>query len=1007
MIKLRWLLTLAVAIASLPSGALAQERGVITGTVVDQATQRPLVGAQITIAGTQLGTITNQQGGFTITNVPAGTREVRASLIGFSAATRTVTVPAGGTARTEFVLAQTAVQIDALVVTATGQERRARELGNVVGNINVAEQVPLATVSTFSQVIQARSPGVTVLQSSGTSGTGSRIRIRGSNSISLSNSPLLVIDGVRINNNPESFQLWAGGQTISRLDDLNPEDIASIEILKGPAASALYGTAAANGVIQVTTRRGRAGQTQIRAYAEASSMDLNHYTWPDNFFAVGAQGVGALRRCSLVDRISATAEAPGCPGGVTQIFRGTPLNDPEFTPFRRGAGSRYGVSLSGGSEIATYHVAADFEGERGVQVDNQLDGVTLRANLTGRVRDNLRLSTNVGFTDRNVQLPHNGASFLGSMRAGMEGNPHPNFTDPNSPSFTAGYRPPLTPAMTRAANLFQDIHRLIASANLAWSAFNWLEITGTAGLDNLSRFDNGIIEPNILTPFGSPFAEGLRDQLRFQFFTYTANTAATATYAVTPDVRSTSSVGMQYIEESSNLTAASGSGISPGSRATATPRSVSEDFAQNKTFGAFVQQQFAWRDRVFLTAAARGDQNSAFGQNLDFVWYPSLSASWVVSEEEFFPQIDLLNNLRLRAAWGRSGLRPGPIDAQQSFAVAPASVRDQVTPGFIISTAGNPDLRPEVSTELETGFDLNLLDNRLGFQVTYYNKESQDALVRRPLAPSFGSAPSRVENLGAVRNTGFEMLVEAEPVRARNFGLNLTASYSTNRNELLTLGENIPPILFSSHRHVVGHPLGGYWKRPFTFTDANNDGVIQYREVTLADSVEYMGTPFPTRELALSGTLRLSNFVRIYGLLDHKGGHRQWNFGEFVRCMANLVCEAANDPNAPLEQQARIIASTTAMGGTPGASGFLEDADFWKLREVAVTLAAPTQMLSRLGLRSDALRLTLGGRNLHTWTNYTGFDPEANAFGQTDFLTVDAYTPPPARRYTLRLDMSF
>jgi TonB-dependent starch-binding outer membrane protein SusC len=990
--------------AATSAGAFAQGVGTVAGVVTDQATQQPLPGVQVSIVGTNLSTITNQQGNFLILNVPAGQRTVRVQVLGFAIENRPVMVVAGETARVDIGMRVAAIELDELIVsTVTGRAERRRELGNVVGAINMDRDINLATVQSFSQVLQARSPGVTVLQSSGTSGAGSRVRIRGSNSVSLNNSPLLVIDGVRVNDSPQSFQLFTGGQTVSRLDDLNPEDIESIEILKGPAASALYGTAAANGVIQVTTRRGRIGQTVVRAYTEASTASLDQYDWPLNYYGVApvGSGVGGLRRCTVVDRSSGACIAPEV------IHTGTPLRDPSQTPFRTGSGTRYGFSLSGGSEAATYYVSTDIENETGVQLGNDLKSFTLRANLTGRIRENLNIGANAGFTDRDVQLPQNDNSALSPFLNALRGNPHPLYTDSTSASFSGGYRPPLNRAMGLAWEQYQDVQRFIGSSNATWRPLEWLNLNATGGLDVLSRFDNGIVNPGILLPFGSPFAEGLREQWRYTFLNYSGVGSATATFQLNEDIRSTSSAGAQYVQERSNLTAASGSGISPGSRTTTTPRTAAEGYAENKTFGAFGQQQFAWRDRVFVTGALRGDQNSAFGENLEFVWYPSLSGSWVISEEPFFPDIQFVDNLRFRAAWGRSGLRPGLNDAQQTFAVASASVRNQVIPGFIIDLAGNPDLRPEVSTEFETGFDLTLFENRLGFQATYYNKRSDDALVNRPLTPSFGSSPARLENLGEVLNRGFELLVETEPVRMRDFGLNLTLSYATTRNELVTLGEDIPPIVFGVQRHREGYPLGGYWLRPFTFADANNDGSISFNEVQLGDTAVYMGTPFPTRELTLNANVRVMDLVRVSAMIDHRGGHQQFNWTEFSRCVAGLVCDAAVDPNAPLDRQAAVLAATATLGGTLGASGFLEDAAFTKLREVSLTLLPPASFTERVGLAPQGLSLTLAGRNLATWTNYTGFDPEVNSTGQSNFNADDFFTLPPARRYTLRVDVSF
>jgi TonB-dependent starch-binding outer membrane protein SusC len=1004
----RWIAAL-FALAVLPPTLVAQERGTITGQVVDQATRQPLVGAQITIAGTQLGTLSNQQGRFLLPNVPAGTRDVRVTLIGYTQRTQTATVAAGETVTLSFELAQTAVAIEGVVVTATGEVQRRREMGNVVGNIAVQE-LDLAAIQNLSQALQARSPGVTVIQSSGVAGAGSRIRIRGSNSVNLQNAPVVIIDGVRVNDNPNSFGLFTGGQQVSRIDDLNPEDIENIEILKGPAAAAMYGTAAANGVIQITTRRGRAGTPLWRFSAESGSM-TQRADFPDNWWGRGRNAAGTTVRCNNQDRAS------GLCVQLDTIFRHNPLRDvPEIELFRQGARQRYGLSVAGGTEQATYFLSGDWENETGVQVDNYLQGLNLRANITAQLRENLRFNGSTGYTDRRIQLPQGDASALGPMLNAMRGNPQPAFTDPDSPNYTGGLRAPLTPEMTTAWDQNQDAQRFIGSGNMNWQPQSWLSVTGVAGIDLLNRFDNSFVTPGILTPFGNPFAHGLREQWRVQVFNYTANLAATARRSLLPELESTTSIGTQYQRETLNSTWSAGENVPPGTRDTAEPRSVGEGFTDNVTVGGFLQQQFGWRDRVFFTGAVRGDQNSAFGQDLEWVWYPSASMSWVVSEEPFFPEVGFLNNLRLRGAWGQSGLRPGLRDALRYFQAEEAAIEGRgVVPGFIVAGVGLAGLRPEVATELELGFDLGIIDDRLGLEFTHYNKRSRDALIFRPLPPSAGSVTGLWQNLGSVRNTGVELLLRATPVRTADFGLELTSTISTNRNELLALGElrpgePLPDIVFGNQRHRVGYPLGSYWIRPFTWVDHNDDGRIAadtlHIRLAPADSVVHAGNPFPTREMSFSGNLRVRDFLRVSGLLDFKGGHQMFNWTMINRCAGTAgVCREKHDPATPLEVQAAIAAWD--MGGTTVAGPFVEDADFWRLREVAVTLIAPQQLVRRLGFRQEGVSLTLAGRNLGTWTNYSGFDPEVNSAGQANFTTDDYYTLPPPRLFTARIDINF
>jgi TonB-dependent SusC/RagA subfamily outer membrane receptor len=306
--RFRWLMILALGLAA-PAALAAQERGTVTGVVVEAGTMRPLSGVQISVAGTQLGTLTNQEGRYIIMNVPAGTREVRATRIGYAQATQQVAVAAGETVTADFTVTESAVALEGLVVTATGETQRVRERGNVVGQIQVAE-MDLAPITTMSDVLQGRTAGMTVQRSAGTTGAGSRVRIRGSASASLGNQPLLIIDGIRVNESPNSFSIGLGGQAPSRLEDLNPDEIENIEILKGPAAAALYGTAAATGVIQVTTRRGRAGPARWTAYTEGGLIQERN-EWPGNYMRLGDWGGGDIDLCPTLFEAAGWCEPTG------------------------------------------------------------------------------------------------------------------------------------------------------------------------------------------------------------------------------------------------------------------------------------------------------------------------------------------------------------------------------------------------------------------------------------------------------------------------------------------------------------------------------------------------------------------------------------------------------------------------------------------------------------------------------------------------------------------------
>jgi TonB-dependent starch-binding outer membrane protein SusC len=985
--KLRPLFTLLAALALLPAVAYAQERGTVTGQVVDGSTQQPLSGVQVTVGGTQLGTITNQQGRFVIPNVPAGAREIRATLIGYAQGTQQVNVQAGESANVTISMSQSAVALEGVVVTAAGREERRREVGNSVGRINV-DQVELAAVNNMSSLIQGRSPGVTVMQSGGTSGAGSRIRIRGSNSVSLSNEPLLIVDGVRVNNTAESFTIATGGQSPSRLNDLNPDDIESIEILKGPAASALYGTAAANGVIQVTTRRGRSGDTRWSAYTEFGDIrDVTPYR--DNVMEEDF--------CTVLDQAEGDCE-------MGTLHRFNPLMNSETRPFVNGNRRKFGLNVSGGTDQTTFFLSAENDAEQGIFAVNTVDRLNLRANLNTRLTDQLNVALRTGYTNSTIEMPQNDNNFSGVHLNGNLGYPPSHWWA--GEDATGWYW--LTPDEIFAIESQQEIARLTTGVNVNYQPLSWLSVVGTAGLDRLNRHDNDFIEPE-RNPVSQNTWAGTRGSNRIEVLNTTATLDATGRFTISPIVASSTAIGVQFHRDQYRDTRGFGVGVVPGTRTlsgTARQYAVQENNDETRTLGIYGSQQFGVNDRLFLTAALRGDQNSAFGRDLDFVVYPSLSASWVISEEPFFPATDALSSLRLRSSLGRSSLPPTSSAALTFF--NPTSVRaaNVEQPAVTLAGAGNRELKPEVVTEFEFGIDAGFLNDRIGLDLSYFNKQSDDALILRRLAPSIGATSTRWENIGSVSNTGFEAILNARLLDGPRFAWEATLTGATMRNRLETLGEGIEPIIFglgSVQRHVEGYPLGGYWARPLSWEDANNDGLVQLDEVTQADDFEYLGTPFPTREFTFNSGVTLFNVVRLSGLLDYKGGHKLFNFTRGDRCAWEWVCEETYNP---------AVASVSDQLGFIGwnflgqnRAEFIEDADFLKLRELSVSFLVPDRYVNQLGV--SGTRITLSGRNLATWTKYSGYDPEVNTHGQANFSTADYHNQPPVRFITARVDVNF
>ena len=1000
--------------------------GIIAGRVIDRASQRPIEGVQVRILGAQRGAQTDAAGLYRITGVPEGAAQLLAQRIGYSASPRTVTVVAGQTVTSDFALNVSATQLDQVIVTATGETQRRRETGNSIASIDTST-LTLAATTNFSSVLAARAPGVSVVNAGGTTGGGSRIRIRGSNSISLTNDPLLIVDGIRIDNNASSSTIGVGGQNPSRFNDINPDEIENIEIIKGPAAAALYGTAASNGVIQITTKKGRSGRTRWDFIAEGGTLkDVN--TYPANYLAFGKTTAGAFTRNCNIDLQARRL----CT--VDSIVVNSPLQN--ANPFRTGNRRQIGLSASGGGDAATYFLSAEYGGEQGVYDINHSQQLNLRTNVRSQFTKTLDAAVSVGYVNSDLRLPQNDNNLLGVISAALLGNAYDCSTRKLYPTLcgsdttSRGYTSGQIPQELYAINTRQQIQRFTGSVTSNFQPMSWLLFTGTAGADVNNRFDNEVVPPEAVF-FSTATREGSRTVNRSVISNYTMNLNGTGTYDLTPTLRSTTSLGGQYNQELLRRSDAFGAKLLGGTESLAGTNArfaVNEVNQDVRTIGYYAREQLAWRDKVFLTGALRTDRNSAFGQNFGNILYPSLSASWVIGEEDFFPRsLEAVSLLRLRSAYGVSGQRPGFRAADFFYNPVAVAVAGVDVPGFTIGGPGNPSLKPEKSAELELGFDLGLFEDRLSVEYTHYTKRTVDALVQVVLAPSLGLGNTRFQNLGQVTNRGDEIglrstLVSTDPVK-----FDLSANFTYTKNVLDDLGKDaqgnpIPPIFqgFSSTQVIRnGLPLGSYQQRPITsFNDLNADGLISRVncpgqpvvsggpacEITIGDTSEYLGTPFPTREITVTPALTLfRNMVRVSALIDHRGGHKLYNNTRAFRCSNGgfqNCADAADRTLSTLKDQANILG---ALMGTQ--AGFIEDATFTKLREVALTITAPQSVANRL--RAGAASLTIAGRNLKTWTDYSGFDPEVNAIGAGNFNSADFLTQPNIRYVTARLNLTF
>ncbi|HEX8907456.1 MAG TPA: TonB-dependent receptor, partial [Longimicrobiaceae bacterium] len=442
----------------------------------------------------------------------------------------------------------------------------------------------------------------------------------------------------------------------------------------------------------------------------------------------------------------------------------------------------------------------------------------------------------------------------------------------------------------------------------------------------------------------------------------------------------------------------------------ATDRYSWDDYLAVKSLGFFVQEQVGWRNRLFVTGAVRVDNSSIFGDNIDQLYYPKLSLSYVLSEEPFFNRIAWLDNLKLRAAWGQAGNAPDPFAKVTTYQLVPTV--DPATGAIVsstrLTTLGNPDVKPERGSELELGFDGSMLGNRLGLELTYYDKTTHDALMSVPLSPSESGVAggTQFRNLGEINNRGIEVSLTGTPIQTRMLTWDARLGVSTNRNRLVRFGYDQEPILIGvttlNQRHAEGFPLAGYWVHDPVWNPATSSYV--------PGEARYLGPSTPTREASLANTFTVFGNLRLFTLFDYKGGYYLLNMTDWRRCRAEL-CEEVNDPSTSPERRAQLTADLGANDAL-----YTQRADHVKIRDVSLTWTLPQAFSRRFG--TERLAFTLAGHNLgYLWKpDYKGLDPEVTfnginqpgedgqAFGWT---RMDYWTVPMTRRITASIDVSF
>ena len=938
-------------VLTIPVAGHAQT-GTVTGTVVSGRSLAGLADVFVT-AGEGLSTVTNADGRFELEGLSGTEVTLQFDLIGYR--TQSVTTQVG-TVGLRVVMGESAIALDEIVVTGQSIATERRSIGNAVATINAADQQLLTPSLDLSTMLNARAPGVVFQASQGVAGGGGRIRIRGTNSISLNNEPLIYVDGVRVDN--ETGRGFSWGPT-SRLNDIDPNSIESIEVIKGPAAATLYGTEASNGVIQIFTKKGTPGAARFTAFASR----------------------GMSKILNVAEKFESTKSYYYLPSGEVSTLNLVQKEEEEGRPlFRTGQTQRYGMEVAGGTDVFRYFVTGSFDSQEGIMEPNVADRWNGRANFEATASENLTIAANAAYVSSSIEVPYHEL-----LRGPF--NPSPYQLDTPNRGFLVA--PP--EALRAAYHQTEDVSRFTSGIRLEHRPTSWLTQRFSVGIDEVNEEANTLVPrlPDSLAVFFGPNAVlGSKTVNTRDRTTTTVDYASTATTDLTASLSSTTSFGVQYFRKYEKVATISGQQFpAPGitTISSAAVQSGTENFVENITLGGFLQQQVGFNDRAYLTVAFRIDDNSAFGRDFEAVVYPKVSGTWVLSEESFWPA-GSIGTFRVRGAFGQSGQQPDAFAALRSYQpITGPGGGAAVRPQFV----GNPDLGPERGTEVELGFDASALDDRLNLEFTWYDKRARDAIVAKPVAPSSGFIANQFVNLGEIQNTGYEVFLSGLPVETDFLRWNLGVSFARNTNEILHLGigdEIAGPV---NQYHRVGFPVSAYFEKvtvsssvdPTTgavidlMCDAGVDGRQGGPTVPCAEAGRlYIGQVLPEYEGAITSDITLWNRLTISGLLDFKIGQSIFSADLAIQCTILRLCEPNIDPASNPAAAGEMAQFVFGPYVTPETS-------FAKFRQVAATYHVPASWVSSFG--GSGATITASARNLYTFTDYDRSpEPElATVFG--------------------------
>jgi TonB-dependent starch-binding outer membrane protein SusC len=1007
------------------------QTGSITGRVVDAATQRPLAAASVVVEGTQRGVVTRADGAFLLTNVPVGTHRVRANQVGYGAQTLEVTVGAAETATAQFALQPQAVVLDELVAVGYGAQRREAITG-AVATIDATE-ANVGRVTSPTELVQGRVAGVLMVQNDGQPGAGVNVRIRGGTSISASNEPLYVIDGVPIDNAPIEPQgpnnTFGSNSSLARnpLSMINPNDIESITVLKDASATAIYGSRGANGVVLIQTKRGVEGRTEVTydGYV-ASSRPYRTLEVLD-----GAQYRSFIEQEVAAGRLSQDR--------LTNL--GAANTNWEREVLRNAATHNHNLSFAGGGASTQYRASLSYMNQEGIVRSSGLERITGRINANQQALDNrLRLGLNLNATrvENDYVAYENTGGFTGTVFTNMlifnptwpvrVTNPETGverFYEIGPGAVTI--RNPV--AIAEQIEDFGNSTRILGNFTADFDLLSNLTAQFNVGTDR-SEGGRGAYYPKVnplgaLTNGQAILGNRARSTHTLQsYLTYRLNRPG-HNFDVLGGYEFNEYSTFETQSEAHNFITDAFSYYNLGAGAIQQPSASSR--VDSRLVSFFARTNYSFRDRYYLTGVLRRDGSSRFGAGHKWALFPAVSAAWRISEEPFMRN-SVFSDLRLRAGYGLQGSQE--ISPYSSLITLAAGARgvigEQTVVGVAPNRNPNPDLKWEETSQWNVGLDYGFLGNRFAGSVEYYVKNTYDLLLTVPV-PQPAMVTTRLENIGSVRNQGVEFAFDAHAISRPNLDLSLGLVGSAERNKVVSLGSAAFITTGSvsgqgqsgqvSQRIMPGHPLGTFFGPEFVGVDQNGKQLFNKYEVQRDERGNIVSRTLTgqTTNPAASDYVVLGNANPDFSL-GTRGNFRMGNldmsflvrgvFGQDV--LNNTALVYATKGNALQDKNFLVAALNDPTGIREPAifsSRWIEDGSFVRLQNMTLGYTLPARLVSHV--QANQARLYVSGDNLLLLTDYSGYDPEAHTEAGLASRGIDYLNYPNPRTFTVGVRLGF